>query len=358
MSTTSSSPQTTDYEDFHATLNSDLDTLFGVICCICFLSGTFGNVAAFFFFKFSKNNVPHSIYKIITATDFYICMCILPVGICYLMDRSPGILFGTTVPCYIWGYTWSIVGRFSVFLVVVLSTTRTCLVLKPFYTVRIKVVIGFIVGYFLILLIQMLLIQWFTKAKVVYKRPFAECVFFTDSSKDLKHKALYFIGYTVPFIVPMFFVILSCGLTIWAIAIKPRRNDSHTKVQAASSARVTMTIVIFTLVYSLFNIPLVFDRLLLAIRDLFEVKGFEKFHNFTNVEYYLNFTYSISVAINSALNPWLYLWRMANFRRFLCDLVHRLLPARCQNAVGCSPGSYRTAGKRGSTLFETTSFIA
>ena len=266
------------------------------------------------------------------------------------------MLFGTTATCYIWGYTWTIVGRMSVFLVVVLSTTRTCLVLKPFHAIKIKVVMGFIVGYFLFMLVQMVMIQWFTKARVVYKRPFAECAFLT--SKDKNYKALYFIGYTVPFIVPMFIVILSCGLTIYAIAIKPKKNDSHTNVQAASSARVTVTILIFTLVYSLFNIPLVFDRILLALRDLFQVKCLENFHGFENVDYYLNFTYSISVAINSALNPWLYLWRMANFRRFLCDLMHRVVPVRCQNAVGCSPGTYHAAGKRTSTIFETTSFIA
>ena len=358
MSTTSYTPSaTTDIQDFKETLNPNLDILFGTICCICFISGTFGNFAAFFFFKYSKNNVPHSIYKIITATDFYISLCILPIGICYLTQRSPGVLFGTTVTCYIWGYTWSIVGRLSVFLVVVLNTTRTCLVLKPFHTIKIKVVVGFIIGYFLIMLVQMLLIQWFTRAKVIYKKSFAECVFFT--SKKQQYKGLYFIGYTMPYIVPMFVIILSCGLTIYAIAVKPKRNDSHTQVQAASSARVTMTILIFTLVYSLFNIPLVFDRIILALRDLFDIKWFENLHNFENVDYYLNFTYSVSVAINSALNPWLYLWRMANFRRFLWDTVVRngMLPARCQNAVDCSPGSYRAAGKGNNTLFETTSFI-
>ena len=354
--TTSYTLPTTESPSFYETLNSELDTLFGIICCICFVTGTCGNLAAFCFFRFSKNNVPHSIYKIITATDLYISLCILPVGICYFMDRSPGALFGSTVPCYIWGYSWTIIGRLSVFLVLVLSTTRTCLVLRPFHLVKIKVVIGFILGYFLFSLIQMLLFQWFTKAKVVYKRYYAECVFWTSDSEDFK--ALYFIGYTVPFVVPMFVIILSCGLTIYAIAIKTRKNDSHTKVQAASSARVTVTILIFTLVYSLFNIPLVFDRIFMVLRDLFQIEDLKNLHNFEHVDYYLNFTYSISVAINSALNPLLYLWRMENFRRFLYDMVHGVVPVRCRNAVGCKPNSYRAAGKRASVQFETTTFIA
>ena len=101
--TTSYTLPTTESPSFYETLNSELDTLFGIICCICFVTGTCGNLAAFCFFRFSKNNVPHSIYKIITATDLYISLCILPVGICYFMDRSPGALFGSTVPCYIWG---------------------------------------------------------------------------------------------------------------------------------------------------------------------------------------------------------------------------------------------------------------
>lgn len=342
-------------------LNPILDILFGLICCFCFLSGTVGNFAAFCFFKFSKSNVPHSIYKIITTTDFYISLCIFPVGMCYFMDRSPGILFGTRITCYFWGYTWTIAGRLSVFLVVVLSSTRTCLVLKPFFPVRIFVVIGSIVGYFLFILIQMVLIQVLMNGEVKYMPSFAECAFLAPKETDgvvKNYKILYFIGYTAPFILPMFVVIFSCGLTIYAIAIKPKQNDSHTQVQAASSARVTWTILIFTLVYSCFNIPLVFDRILLLLRDLFEMENLNHYHSFPNVNYYLNFTYCISVAVNSALNPWLYLWRMANFRRFLSQQMHWMFPLYFQNTVGCSPGSYRAGSKRGSNFFETTSFIS
>ena len=314
--------------------NQKLDILFGVICCFAFTIGTIGNCAAFFFFKYSKSNVPHSVYKIITLADFSISICILPVGVCFLTDRSPGLFFGNTVLCHAWGYTWNMAGRLSIFLVVVLSTTRTCLVLWPFYVVRLRVLIIAITVYFVFLFVQLLLIELRLHGTVEFKAGYAECVFYT--SQEITYPALYFIGYTLPFIIPMFVVFASCGCTTYAIFIKPRQSDSHTAAQAASHLKVTVTILIFTLVYSIFNIPLVFDRILLAFRDLYD---FKDPYTFQYVDYYLNFTYSTSVAINSALNPLLYLWRMANFRKFLYRffLSNRRFSLNCKiHTLDCS----------------------
>lgn len=318
----------------HEVTSRNLDILFGLMCCLAFLIGSLGNSAAFSFFKYSKSNVPHSVYKIITMVDFFISVCVLPVGVCYLTNRSPGLLFGNSPLCHIWGYFWNMAGRMSIFLVVVLSTTRTCLVLWPFYVVRLRALIVAIAVYFVFLFLQLLLIQMRLHGSVEYKATYAECVFYTAT--DFMHPALYFIGYTLPFIIPMLVVFASCGCTVYAIFVRPRQSDSHTVAQAKSHLRVTVTVLIFTLVYSIFNIPLVFDRTLLAFRDLYD---FKDPYQFAYVDYYLNFTYSISVAINSALNPLLYLWRMANFRKFLCRSLRSvsIFSTSCRvNAVDCS----------------------
>ena len=321
--------------------NPPLDIFFGVACITCFVFGTLGNLAAFTFFKFSTENVPHTIYKIITLADMYICACVLPVGACYLMERSPGIVFGNGVMCHIWGYIWNICGRMSIFLVVVLSTTRTLTILRPFYLLKIKAVVAAILVYILLLLTQLLVMDFFQGAHIKFDEHYADCGFYANPKNT--NQVLYFIGYIIPFIVPMFIVIISCAFTIYAIAIKPRQNDSHTKAQATSSARATMTILIFTLTYSIFNIPLVFDRMIMAIQFYSEYNI--NLYKFPYSEHYLNFTYSISIAINSALNPWLYLWRMHNFRRFLLDAVKGLVPP-CLTKEWVSYGAVQPMGQR------------
>eukprot|EP00116_Pleurobrachia_bachei_P005789 sb/3466051/ len=322
-------------------LNYGLDFTFGTACLLCFVCGGIGNTAAFFYFKMSRNNVAHTIYKVITLTDVVVSVCVVPVAWCYFSERSPGLLFGIPALCTIWGYTWNIVGRLSIFLVVVLSTTRTILVMKPFYSIKTSWVLLSIALYTLFLLVQLLLNDWLLDASVQYKRLYGECVFYTALKP--RYPIIHFIGYTVPFIIPMFVVLVSCVCTVYAIALKPKSNDAHNVILQTSSSRVTKTILIFTAVYCIFNVPLVFDRLFVAVQNLF--KGHKDLYEFKFREYYLNFTFSLSVAINSALNPWLYLWRMVNFRSFLRRCVRRAIPHR-YNAVDHSCGGPNLA-KRG-----------
>ena len=206
--------------------------------------------------------------------------------------------------------------------------------------------VGSILAYFLFVLLQLVLIQTKLKASVIFIESYAECVFY--ASEDRRYPFLYFVGYTVPFIVPMFVVFVSTVCTIYVIAIKPKYNDSHTQALATSSSRVTSTILLFTLAYAVFNIPVVIDRVLVAMGTLYPT--FESY-NFPHVDYYLNFTYSISVACNSACNPWLYAWRMRNFREHLVmrvkGIVHRVqmgLKGKWSSSVECS--SYSGLNKR------------
>ena len=65
--------------------NQAADVTYGLICLTCFLVGTFGNIASFFFFKAKKRDVSSVIYMLITGFDVVISILVLPVGISFFV---------------------------------------------------------------------------------------------------------------------------------------------------------------------------------------------------------------------------------------------------------------------------------
>ena len=89
-----------DMDDF----NHAADVPYGTICCLCFLLGTVGNIVSFLCFKAKKRDISSVIYMLITANDIVVSVVVVPVGISFLSERSPGIIFGTSLSCKAWPY--------------------------------------------------------------------------------------------------------------------------------------------------------------------------------------------------------------------------------------------------------------
>ena len=325
---------------FIPTFNSSLDILYGVLFLVCFLAGLLGNFSCFFFFRSRKRDVSNWIYQLITVNDIVICVSVLPVGLAYLNHRSPGLLFVTKWTCVSWTYIWNSNCRLSVFLVVVLCSSRTWSLLRPFYPQKTGLVLGVVLVYFIFTLLQLVGIHLQPGFTLGYDADFGTCSVVVDydlfnTSDDTNMVwILLEIGMIVTFCLPLVVVTISSTISTYLLN---RQMISNMECSSASSRRLvdsrrkaSITILIFSLVYGFFNLPLVILFVVQAIESrsgqLFKDAIFH--FDMRDPEYYyytFNYIYTLSTALNSAINPILYLWRMPDCRTTILKCIKTLL---------------------------------
>ena len=303
--------------------SSTLDMLYGAFYCICFLFGLIGNILSFAYFLKRRRDLPNTLYKVISATDVMTSVASLAVGVSFLSARQPGLIFGNEVLCYAWTYVWHITSRLSIFLVVVLSGSRTYYLMKPFHKQRVLPYLLIILAYCIFQVGQTIGFQVQQKTEATFERPMARCVLLF-SNLTTKHMILYSdIVRIFTFVVPMFIVIfsglLSIKITLRRIDKNVMKLGSGRKELQRSRNRATVTILLFTGVYTIFNVPLVVSEILHTI-DYHSDYSFD-FHSFDyNGKYMLyfdNFVSMLSVSLNAAINPLLYLWRMPGCQSYI-----------------------------------------
>ena len=87
---------------------------------------------------------------LITANDIVVSITVLPVGISFLTQGQPGLIFGNNYGCEASYHTWTIAIHLSVFLVLCLCITRTISLLRPFQRQKIRYVVIAVVSYLVI----------------------------------------------------------------------------------------------------------------------------------------------------------------------------------------------------------------
>ena len=124
-------------------------------------------------------------------------------------------------------------------------------------------------------------------------------------------------------IVPIF-ISCVCSYVILKInSLKQRKRG------AAGGTNATVTILIFTIVYIVFNIPVLVNYLLMSVAGLGQGGCkqdcyYKKFkHNKLLIWFSWNFTYITCVALNSTLNPVIYYFRMKNVKDFVDESVRK-----------------------------------
>ena len=308
---------------FVAIYNTPLDVLYGTLCCTCFLLGLPGNLVALIYFLRRKRDVSTVLYRVITLNDAIICLAVFPAGISFLGGRTPGFVFGNSVTCNVWVYVWLLNLRLSVFLVLVLCSSRTYSLLNPFGERRWKSVLVVVVIYFLVQVGVTVALQSYKKTKTVFLEEMAICGVVL-AGKTVKKKGFTIfleIFNQVDGVAPIFVVLVSSVISVVVLLKSDSSGTSNIIALKRSRNRATVTILLFAAVYGIFNVPVVASRILYYV-DIFTNYRFY-FHEFDNGHefyyYFENFTFTLSVALNSCINPLLYIWRMDSFRRFICE---------------------------------------
>ena len=123
---------------------------------------------------------------------------------------------------------------------------------------------------------------------------------------------LILLEYTVP-IVP---ILVSCVITVMVLARSRPMTVTRTNSDPdANKKRATVTVVLFTLLYVVCNVPFTVYEILTTL-DLYKTE-WELLEFDEHGQYFTNFITIHSVALNSTGNFFLYLWRIRALREYL-----------------------------------------
>ena len=137
--------------------------------------------------------------------------------------------------------------------------------------------------------------------------------------------------------MPIVPICISCLTSYLIIKLNTRKKITRSTNTTHS---VTITIVIFTVVYIIFNIPVFINYLLMTIAGMsngcrnncYSIKYKD---NFVLLWFSWNFTYVMCVGLNAMFNPVIYYLRMKNVKEYIDDTIRkssRIMLEMSQNA--------------------------
>ena len=326
-----------------------------VLCGATILGITANLFALNFFWKSVRTTVLSQIFCVVTLTDLLTSILTVFVGLCYVQDRRPG-LFSDVIFRETWGSLWNFSSRYSVYLVAVLSITRSVSIIFPFTGIKVRAVQASIVAYAAWLFCSTPAFHGITH----YYEPgwcalgLNKSEFILSGSRGVKY---YMIVMSIPvlLLLPVLLTTISALASLYRIIIHSRggkptelsylatriaakepvivggkkrlnvvspflpRNENNRK---DNSLEFGVTIVLITVVCIVLNLPYSTIYLYVQTRsNHLSVPVNDVIKSPYINSYVIAVTNILSISLNAALNPLLYYLRMKLFR----DHVHSLL---------------------------------
>ena len=311
--------------------NSTLDRIIGSVLVICFVVGLLGNVFALaFFLSIKRKSLPGKLYIIIVSVDIGTFSATIPV-IISLFNNREAKLFENFIVCGGFTIAAYFFLRMSMYLVAVMSVTRTIAIIKPHRArtsctlKRIATVIA-CYSFFLLFVDGALFALGWMRAKY-YRTLRSFCSYeITDSSPNwavLLIYVLFEIEIFAPSVVVFVSFVAGTVALFRSTRVKiNRREGSKTSIQSiqstsdleAISRQVSITISLFTAVFLVCNIPLFVYQLIYSLSKF--LPSVQKMLD--NQEFNKKYSHLLCLVLpyvlNATANPFLYLTRMPRYR--------------------------------------------
>lgn len=312
-----------------------LDNLFGSLELSSIVVGLPLNSATITYFFSQRHHLPSLLYLLIVVTDLFILISCFPSALSMLNSKQSYILSNTTL-CTISGFLFNIASRMSVFLVALMAVARATVMVLPFRRNRMWLYRAVFALYLFVNVSLATLPLIYSDHKYYYLEMFGACSWGIQDLKfvpDVYSSVWYWLTYTtiiIPWLVPGLVVLVSCAVAVCALIragnhgglvltrtrtitkwrVPSMRGNRMSTVKATTHA--TITILITTGVYIMFNVPCwAFYGYFLSGKKDNPVKWLRG-----ETGMYINiFLYRLSVVMNSAVNPVIYLCRMNALRR-------------------------------------------
>ena len=320
------------------------DIALGGFLCSISAAGAIGNFVALFYFLQRRADSSNSryckqIYSIIALVDLSICLTLFPIIEAAFREDRNGVFFGNSMFCDVWGMLWTGLPIMSIFLIAMLSVSRLLVIIIP--TIRLKFAVSWCVPAGAALALTVLNLTLFhTKSMfVVYHPEWLACyptvfpaqteptklVGPEDIKRGLIQAALFFFLPGILIIPISISGILSVVCLRRSANISARMNSSTRRQNAA-----TVTILLVTMLYFLFNLPLsltvlgalVMNHVMSRNSSSLQVTVHEynsaKFWDIPVLNYYGCFVvFYLCISLNSLCNPIMYLYRMDGFKKWI-----------------------------------------
>ena len=283
-----------------------IDYFFGGLLFLCFFVGVPANMFSFWCFLAQRRSVSSIVYTCISAVDFLTLLNSFPVAVTYVMIRDDA-MFQSEIYCNIWGVMQRLLSSLCIFYVAVLSISRTFVLLLPFRRLKMEVVLGTIVVHFVVQIVVASIPYWETGGRFIYFAGFANCeqiVAPTDKFEKLSN-VLNEIIYSIP----IFPITLSCVVSVFILM---RDADQLQDEQRETKRYASVTIVLFTFIYIIFNLGSRIVNIFKLVPAAIELEP---------TGYLLNFFYYHTIVMNAAMNPVLYFIRMHSLRNSMKSAV-------------------------------------
>ena len=332
----------------HSTTAKSLDRTLGTILVLCSVIGIPGNILALrYFWSTKRADLATLLYIAITFFDIISCIVRLPVAAVLFIERSPGI-FQFTIACGIYRVVYRIGQRISLFLVMLLSVSRTIAIVNPFYQLNKR---AMLVASLIILGLQAgnEISLFFFGFRYFYVTTTAYCyivsIIYPMDLFAIIQESVYCIRVGAPSAIS-FISFCICLLKL---------SNSGLSQTRSTNRRASTTITIFTGIFLLCNLPFfVSDILYIITLHGYTYPG--PFYNNTFMYWYSWIVFKVvSVVLNSTLNPILYFCRMSRFRAWIKNAFGTQTLPRCRSQT-IPLSSYSNPATSSRTIVQGTGY--
>ena len=307
--------------DTHFEPNPRNDRVIGSIFIILFALGTIGNILAFlYFWPNRRKSLPDKLYITIVSLDAVTCATTIPVLMSLFHGRD-AMMFSSLVTCGSWTVIANFSLRMSMFLVVVLSVTRSVAIVWPHISKNIRTsrVVVVTSGYAAWLLVSegiFLVLGWLLPR---YRTDISSCNYIYSKEMPVWAQVFDSISVQIQIFVPSVIVLVSFLAGTLTLVRKRHyllSSKDIIKKERSRFRQVSNTISIFSALFLVCNIPVFVEY---SIRVLsYYIPSFD---NRVGSVIYLRLggygelllTY-LPVILNAALNPCLYMLRMPRYQ--------------------------------------------
>ncbi|XP_063679990.1 tachykinin-like peptides receptor 86C [Bolinopsis microptera] len=297
-----------------------LDVFLGIVCVVFISVGIPGNLILFRHFLKQKKDLRTILYLLISFNDLLTTTTAFPSAVSFI-DHREAHLFGITMFCQSWGLVWTIIPFISVFLVSVLSITRTIVLINPLVVINRKFVLGMIGVYYFYIVLRVLVPLLAGEIHFIYSRADLYC---WDGGTESESNWYFYYDIATGVLqlaAPIIPIFISCLVSTITLLRSNSRVLGETFGFSKSSLKkrptspklyATVTIILVTTMYIIFNIP-IFAAWCKYLADGLTVDETDLFAFW----YLWSSTYILCTAGNAAVNPLLLYWRNRKFRDFV-----------------------------------------
>ena len=291
------------------------DYLIAALMITCTLFGVPANIFALkYFLSKKKKDLATSLYIGICVVDTATCLAHIPVILVLVTGRYPQ-LFNVVALCAAWKLLFSFLQQFSMFLVTLMSVSRTLAIVMPFYRVSKRTCIMALNVY-----VTGLIVIDSVESGISDLYYDSDSCFCYLSAKDPNWRIVIEALWSTKVGLPA--VISFISFVIMTVKMFHNKHLESGRAKKGHLKRAAVTVSLFTGLFLLCNLPFFIITALYAISLCFGYTYPEPF--FTN-DFMRLYSWVIAKVLftvfNATLNPLLYYCRMKRFKLWISNKV-------------------------------------